>query len=976
MGTDRDLTVHDFEAFFREATATGSRPGVAPFPWQKRLVDEVARTGRWPDLLDLPTGAGKTSAIDVAIFLLALRPDLPRRVVFVVDRRVIVQQAAERARTLADRLRRAEDGVLAAVAERLRRLSAEPRPDEPVVVAELRGGIARDEAWAGRPDVPTVVVSTVDQVGSRLLFRGYGVSRGMQPVHAGLLGNDVLFLLDEVHLATPFSDTLHAIRARYRTGFDGRLPDRWQVVHLSATPNPAFEPERRFGLDDADRASPLGRRLAAHKPVEVRRVTVTGRSPDDERDALAAEAARAATELVTDGGESVVGVVMNRVDRAVETYRRLVDGVACEVVLLTGRMRPLDRDAVLASVGPRVRTGRTRTECTDKLIVVGTQTLEAGADFDFDAIVTEAASLDALRQRFGRVDRLGELSEHAASCTSVILASTRAQREDDPVYGSALRRTLDWLERHGVDDFGIDHLPTPDATEADAVVPPACRAPVLLPGHLDRWVQTSPRPVVEPDVAQWLHGVDASDVDVDVNVVWRCDLTEDLLRDARERPEVRDEVVDLVSAVPPVMLEAMPVPLSRVRSWLRGQRSASFADVDGSTITDDRASEEARLALRWAGDDERTTVISPDALSPGDTIVVPSDYGGITAGTWDPTSSEPVDDLAHVAALRRGRRVVLRMAASLLSDVADVPDIPTPERVDEEGLDDVEVVRGWVEALDPAVLASPLSEIATLLQASDGLEVQRVRTGFGLVYVVAAPGRQDGDQVVEADSEPETSSFTGVAVGLREHLADVEEWARRMADACGLPDQLREDVALAARLHDIGKCDPRFQAMLRGGALPDGELLAKSALPGTDRRRRRRARQAAGYPAGERHEMLSVALATSHPAVLRDAHDEDLVLHLVASHHGYGRPFAPVAAPSRPQEARISLDGVDLVGSTAHGMAAIDSGVTSRFWRVVRRYGWFGLAWLEAILRLADHRASERPGDRRMTSMEAVGVGS
>jgi CRISPR-associated endonuclease/helicase Cas3 len=196
-------------------------------------------------------------------------------------------------------------------------------------------------------------------------------------------------------------------------------------------------------------------------------------------------------------------------------------------------------------------------------------------------------------------------------------------------------------------------------------------------------------------------------------------------------------------------------------------------------------------------------------------------------------------------------------------------------------------------------------------------------------------------------------SSYGREIGLAEHLKGCA--AKAQAFAGGLPPKLRNTVERAGALHDIGKADPRFQAWLRGGnpVKPD-ELIAKSKGSGQNWEAIERARKMAGYPKGARHELMSAAMLAGDTKET-DEVDFELLLHLVASHHGRCRPFAPVVPDTDPVEVRYE----DWRARSDHGFERLGSGVAERFWRLTRRYGWYGLAFLEAVLRLADHRESE-----------------
>ncbi|KAA5603232.1 hypothetical protein F1188_20010 [Roseospira marina] len=274
------LTADDFPKVFHAIH------GHPPFPWQARLAAQVARERIWPDALDLPTGSGKTAALDIALFHLALEADrgadrtAPVRVAFVVDRRIIVDAAFERAKKIADALATADPTgpkPLDRMAGALRGLSGD---GPPLVVQALRGGLPREADWARTPAQPTILCSTVDQVGSRLLFRGYGVSDSMKPIHAGLLGADCLLLLDEAHLAAPFAQTLAWVgQYRGRPWTEVRAAP-WRVVTLA---EPTFKIDiARAAAEGCAKLAPDydfgGRQLLNYTRAEMRAINREGLS--------------------------------------------------------------------------------------------------------------------------------------------------------------------------------------------------------------------------------------------------------------------------------------------------------------------------------------------------------------------------------------------------------------------------------------------------------------------------------------------------------------------------------------------------------------------------------------------------------------------------------------------------------------------------------------------------------------------------
>ncbi|MBK7534734.1 MAG: CRISPR-associated endonuclease Cas3'' [Myxococcales bacterium] len=476
-------------------------------------------------------------------------------------------------------------------------------------------------------------------------------------------------------------------------------------------------------------------------------------------------------------------------------------------------------------------------------------------------------------------------------------------------------------------------------------------------------------------------------------MVWRADLP----GAGEQVPGKRQaELEDELGRVRPSSLEAMTLPIHAVRAWLAEQADArGVADVIEEGPEEEARREDAAKRGRWfvrmrRGEDPEWTTLAAarprdreaqDELRPGDVVLVPASYGGINEdGTFDPTVTAPATDLGDLAQLRGRGRATLRVTREALRSWALGDDVlgAAPGAKNPDGSEEAEAtgalkdrVKRWISTW-PGGDAPPEGFLGTarewkVARAAFARLAQRPQliSGGALLLVEPVPlaDLRGQDLVGDALTEDDDSSFRAAEVTLQQHSKDVQALAEQFARALGWPKELGADLALAAWLHDVGKADARFQRWLVGGdevrAAMRGEPLAKSGLPPGNAAERRLAQQRAGYPRGYRHELLSLAMIEDSEAALATAHDRELVLHLVASHHGWCRPHAP--ALDHPDDLPVELlhEGVTLRGTTRHRKALANSGVAQRFWLLNEKYGWWGLAWLEAVLRLADHRASE-----------------
>lgn len=871
------IALETFDTLFARLTGHDQ-----PRAWQRELASAAACPNR---LIRIPTGFGKTLGVLAAwTYNRILRHDeqWPRRLVWCLPMRVLVEQTEQEIRTALARIDRLWDGA--------------GNHDGRVGVHILMGG-ADPGAWHLHPEQCAVLIGTQDMLLSRAMNRGYAAPRARWPMEFGLLGQDCLWVMDEVQLmdvGLATSAQLQAFRADdERQGKALRPARTWwmsatlQREWLTASPDTGASiaelPESRIAA--SDRTGHLWDDVA--KPVVIE-------SFKDPK-ALARRVAERHVELGR-GANGPTLVVVNTVERAVQVAAALrADkqlGHATDVRLIHSRFRPLERaawrDAFLNRAACAPHTDR---------IIVATQVIEAGVDLSAALLVTELAPWASLVQRFGRCARWGG--------TAQVLVADFAPANDKAAapYGKdeldAAREALKRLPG----DVAPRHLESWEAANPDLLprLYPYNPLHLLLRHELDELFDTT---------------TDLSGADIDISRFIRSGEERDLQVCWVARPDGTPS-----PDIKPARETLCTVPFLKARDWLCGKESGLKAGMH---------------AWVWDWLDGQWREAERRDLYPGQTVLVAAECGGYDRLIgWDPDTrrldptlpltlapddqgeqTDSAQDDESLSATPRWQTIAFhghqvgqeagRLAARLAPKWADL----------------LRLAGRWHDAgkAHPAFQGSirPPKPAAAVAKAPDGAWLKGAQ-----LYPMPGGGRRPGFR-------HEIASTLALFAVLQRHNPDHPA-------LLGPWRELLQQAGMA----------PRFDTPCAGITVttPEAEVLALDA---------------------EHFDLLAYLVCAHHGKVRLAWHagaaDQETAsaLRIRGLQQGDELPALPLAAADGTHHL-LPPTRIDLAPAAAGLNPGTGRGWTERALGLLKRHGPFTLAWLEALLRAADQRASSDP---------------
>ena len=800
-----------------------------PFPWQQRLLKKWEVADFTDDILRLETGTGKTSTIAIWLAALAANPArVPRRLVYVVNRRTVVDQTTSEVEDICERLRGTQ---LDSMLRSLSTISLDSN-EVALAVSTLRGQLADNQNWSADPARPSVIVGTVDMIGSRLLFSGYGIGWKTRPLHAGFLGQDTIILHDECHLEPAFQSLLESIRFQQRDSFRPA-----KIIALSATPRKGQGTTFELSKDDYDDPT-LKKRLHALKKLTIHPLGKKSKS-------LSESISKKALEYTAN--EKPILIYTNKVEDALkiaETLQKACGETKGDVRLLTGTMRGLERDKLMKDTAfIQFLPGRKATD-SRATFLVATSAGEVGVNLSSAHLVCDLVSYERMAQRLGRLNRFGEFDEATVDVF-------HAEEQEEQL--EATRLLLEELNG----DASPANLSKLDVGKRDAASSPL---PEIIPATdilFDALSLTSIRdlPSKPSTLDSFLHG-DCEKEKPRTTIAWRDEVAriqddllekfppEELLESFRLKPhETLSDRADRVLKE----LQGLAVSQSEQPIWL----------VDHSGKVQIKKMGNLRY---WK------TLDSP-------IVILPPAVGGLSAaGTLD--ANAPAPEVSLDVSCHYGERH-----------------------------------RTW----DIAWPGQEWKLVQRIEFDSEETEEPSVWSWYERAWGGDGEGRQ-----------------TSQTVYLDEHQNDVETLALAMAKSLGFPPELCEAVKLSTRWHDRGKSRSTWQASAGNTEL---RAIAKPLRKSSSR-------------AGFRHELSSLVDIQADPVFLKLTNEQrEIVQHVIATHHGRARPVFPAKELNDPE-------------TPSHLVKQLTNQVPLRFADLQKKFGHWGLAYLESILRAADYAAS------------------
>ncbi|MGC4067354.1 MAG: CRISPR-associated endonuclease Cas3'' [Polyangiaceae bacterium] len=600
-------TQSQFSRWFARFAPVAAGGALTPREWQEALArDQVPRSR----VIRIPTGYGKTLGVLGAwLYNRVERKDdrWPRRLVWTLPMRVLVEQTADEVRQCLERLQ----------------LLWQPGTDHrgKVGVHLLMGGVDQGGEWNLYPEEDAVFIATQDMALSRALNRGYAAPRARWPMEFGLLSHDVLWVLDEVQLmdvglATSaqlqafFDEDLRAsrsLRPRLSWWMSATLQSDWLKSVDTAAQHAVWTTSPTTLTSDA-----LGSGLATiKKELDVKEIAAS------DHGVFAKTIQEAHEKSPKDGDHGrITLVVCNTVERAVRTYEALEKlGGSRELRLVHSRYRPHER------IGWKTEfLGKDTCKPGVDRIIVATQVVEAGVDISATTLISELSPWSSLVQRFGRCARYG-------GSGSVTVVDRGRDDKTAPPYSveelDAARWAIDSLATK-LKDVGIASIEAFEQGLTDSErrqLYPYQPKQLLLRREFEELFDTTP---------------DLTGADIDVSPFIRSGDERDLSVFWIDVPSVKkgERTPPPPATRKPSREELCSVKFLAARDWLCGKATK---DKPAPRLLP------SRRAWVWDWIDGKWIVAERSSLIPGAVVCVAADTGGyLQERGFDPESKVPV----------------------------------------------------------------------------------------------------------------------------------------------------------------------------------------------------------------------------------------------------------------------------------------------------------------------------------------------